>query len=89
MELYAGEGEIFYKSEESEPASSQMMAKILGCSCSFPVNTEKNDSHCGISDWFIRELQRPAFSVGTGGSQDKLYEAYGRLEELLTVFSLL
>ncbi len=89
LELYGGEGEIFYKSDEGEPAEGQMMAKILGCSSSLPVNCGKNDFHCGISDWFIRELHRPSFSVGTGGSAEMLYETYSRLEEALTVFALL
>ncbi len=89
LELFDGEREIFYKSDEGEPVSSSMMAKILSCSASLPVNCGRNAEHSGISDWFIREFRRPAFSIGTGGSTEKLYETYSRLEEALTVFALL
>ncbi len=89
IELYDGEREIFYKSDEEEPVTSSMMAKILSCSASLPLNVGRNVSHSGISDWFIREFHRPAFSLGTGGSTERLYETYSHLEEALTVFSLL
>ncbi len=89
VELYGGEGEIFYKSEEGEPVSSQMMAKILSCSCSLPINCDKNIAHSGIMDWFIKEFRRPAFTLGTGGNTQDLYATYSRLEEALTVFALL
>lgn len=89
LELFTGENEIFYRSEEEEPVSSQMMAKILSCSCSFPLNTAKSMGESGISDWFIREFGRPAFSLGVLGDVAGLYSLYGRLEEALTVFALL
>lgn len=89
MELYRGEREIFYKSDEGEPAESQMMAKILGCGSSLPVSGGKNDFNSGITDWFVREFHRPAFSVGTGEGSVGLYEAYSALEEALTLFALL
>ena len=89
MEIFWGDREIFYKSDEEEPVSSQMMAKILSCSSSVPLNYEKSTDHSGLTDWFIREFRRPAFSVGTGGSVEKLFETYSLLEEVLTVFALL
>lgn len=89
LELYLGEKEIFYRSYENEPVSSQMMAKILSCSASMPVNCGRNAEHSGISDWFIKEFRRPSFSMGTGGNYKKLYETYSSLEETLTVFALL
>ncbi len=89
LELYAGEREIFYRSDEGEPVSSPMMAKILSCSASLPVNCGKNTEHSGISDWFIKEFHRPSFSMGTGGNTERLYETYSGLEEALTVFALL
>ncbi len=89
LELFDGEREIFYKSDEEEPVISSMMAKILSCSASLPINCGKNTDHSGISDWFIREFRRPAFSLGTGGSTENLYETYSQMEEALTVFALL
>ncbi len=89
IELYDGEREIFYKSDEEEPVTSSMMAKILSCSAALPLNAGQSVGHSGISDWFIREFRRPAFSLGTGGSTEKLYETYSQLEEALTVFALL
>lgn len=89
LELFSGEDGIFYRSREDEPVCSQMMTKILSCSCSLPINTEKNLTESRIMDWFIRELRRPAFSFGVSGSAQELYSVYGRLEEALTVFALL
>lgn len=89
LELYGGEREIFYRSTEGEPVSSSMMAKILSCSASLPVSCGINTDHSGVSDWFIKEFRRPAFSMGTGGNYEKLYETYSSLEEALTVFALL
>ena len=89
LELYGGEREIFFRSDESEPVSSPMMAKIIACSTSLPVSRGKNAEHSGISDWFIKELRCPSFSLGTGEANEGLYEAYGALEEALTVFALL
>ncbi len=89
LEIYSGESEIFYKSKENEPVSSQMMAKILSCSCSLPINADTNLRHAGIMDWFIKEHRRPAFAMGINGSVNEFYSTYAELEEALTVFSLL
>lgn len=88
MELRMGEDDIFYKSGEGEPVSSQMMAKILSSACFIPVNSEK-PSEPGIMDWFIKEFRKPAFTLSTEGNEQNLYEIYSRLEEALTVFALL
>lgn len=89
LELYSGDDEIFYKSRENEPVSSQMMAKILSCSCSLPLNAGTSACHSGIIDWFIKEHRRPAFAMGVSGKTDELYGKYSALEEALTVFALL
>ncbi len=89
LELSIGDNDIFFKSKEGEPASSQMMAKILSSSCSFPVNSENDILSPGIMDWFIKEFHRPAFRLGIKGVEQQLYSIYSQLEEALTVFSLL
>jgi len=89
LELFSGEDGIFFRSEEDEPVSSQMMAKIISCSCSYPLSTAKSTGQTGSMDWFIKEFRRPAFSLGTQGDISGLYSVYGRLEEALTVFALL
>ncbi|MBQ7116600.1 MAG: hypothetical protein IJN88_00130 [Clostridia bacterium] len=89
IEIFSGEDEIFYRSEQEEPISSQMMAKILSFSCGCPVSTDKSFRQAGIMDWFIREFRRPAFSLGVSGNAGELYSVYSRLEEALTVFALL
>ncbi len=89
IEIFGGEDEIFYRSEEDEPVSSQMMAKILSFSCRHPVSTDKRFRQAGIMDWFIKEFRRPAFSLGVSGNTEELYSVYSRLEEALTVFALL
>ena len=89
MELFRGEEGISYRSREEEPVCSQMMAKILSCSCDLPVNAEISSAESGIRDWFIKEFRRPAFSLGISGNSEELYSVYGRLEEALTVFALL
>ncbi len=89
LELYDGAGEIFYKSDEEEPVSSSMIAKILACSCSLPINVNNNTFQSGVKDWFIKEFHSPAFAIGTGGKVSELYSLYSRLEEALIVFSLI
>lgn len=88
LELHNGECEIYYKSKENEPAGSQMIAKILACSCAASLNSYESTRSPGIMDWFIRESGRPAFSMGTGGDIEQLYTVYSQLEEALTVFAL-
>ena len=89
IELHNGEKELLFKSRENEPAESQMMAKILSCSCSVTLCSDKSIRPPGIMDWFIKEFQRPAFSLGLNGEPEQLYSLYSHLEEALTVFSLL
>ena len=89
LELFSGEGEIFYKSREAEPTADQMMAKIIACSCSLPLSADVHPDSPGIMDWFIREFQRPAFSIGIKETDESVFSVYSRLEEALTVFALL
>ncbi len=89
IEICMGEDEIFYKSAEEEPANSQMMAKIMACSSGLTVSAEKKSINHGIMDWFIKEFQKPAFSLGINGNERELYNTYGKIEEALTVFSLI
>ena len=89
LEICHGEDEIFYKSDEEEPTSSQMMAKILAGSSGLSLSTDKDLHHADIKDWFIKEFRKPAFTACISGSGQQLYSVYDRMEEALTAFLLL
>lgn len=76
-----------------EPARSQMMAKILACSCGCGIS-DSLEKYAGFKDWFISEFSRPAFSFGTGGETEPLPlscldEVYVRFEETMTLLMLM
>lgn len=88
LELTSGEPEIFFKSNEKEPVSSRMMAKIISASSFLPVSAELSFEQPCIMDWFIKEFHRPAFTVGVGKALSESETLYKRLEDALTVFTL-
>lgn len=78
-----------------EPVKSQMMAKILACSCGYKiVENEGLASYAGFKDWFISEFSKPAFTIEIGKGENplpisQLDDIYARLEEAMTLLLLM
>ncbi len=87
--------EIYCGFMGKEPVKSQMMAKILACSCGYKI--VENDglaSYAGFKDWFISEFSKPAFTFEIGKGENPLPLSdldgiYNRLEEAMTLLMLM
>ncbi len=86
--LHHGGREIFCTSGGICPPHSREKARIFaemsGCTVAEPVGMASNGT---LTDWAIRELQCPAFTVGCGGenasSAQEVYRTYMRMREML------
>ncbi|MDD6021435.1 MAG: M14 family zinc carboxypeptidase [Acutalibacteraceae bacterium] len=87
--------EIYCAFNGKEPAKSQMMAKILACSCGYKtVENSGLASYAGFKDWFISEFSKPAFTFEIGRGENPLplsdlERIYSSLEEAMTLLLLM
>lgn len=87
--LHSQGEEIYYKFEDYDPPKSELMAKILSASSGYAlVRQEGLASYGGFKDWFIREFNRPAFTVEIGRGKnplplDMLDQIYEQIQEML------
>ncbi|MBQ7295161.1 MAG: gamma-D-glutamyl-meso-diaminopimelate peptidase [Clostridia bacterium] len=95
MALHSQGEELYWQYGEKTSAQSDMMAKILADSCSYQlIKNSGLASHGGFKDWFIDEFHRPGFTLEIGKGENplppsELYEIYSKIEEALTLFSLM
>lgn len=95
MAVHSQGEELYWQYGENTPPQSSMMAKILADSCSYSlVSNDGLASHGGFKDWFIEEFARPAFTLEIGKGENPLPaadlpEVYERIEEALTIFTLM
>ena len=95
MALHSQGEELYWRYGDDTPAQAHMMAKILADSCSYRlVENDGLASHGGFKDWFISEFYRPAFTMEIGKGEnplpiDELDAIYDRIEEALTIFTLM
>lgn len=95
MAVHSQGEELYWQYGEETPAQAHMMAKILADSCSYRlVENAGLASHGGFKDWFISEFFRPAFTLEIGKGENPLPvsmldEIYDRIEETLTIFTLM
>lgn len=95
MALHSQGEELYWRYGDDTPAQAHMMAKILADSCSYRlVENDGLASHGGFKDWFIAEFFRPAFTMEIGKGENPLpieqfEEIYSRIEEALTIFTLM
>ncbi len=95
MAVHSQGEELYWQYGEEMPAQAHMMAKILADSCSYRlVENAGLASHGGFKDWFISEFFRPAFTLEIGKGENPLPvsmldEIYSRIEETLTIFTLM
>lgn len=95
LSLHSQGEEIFWQYGENAPPQAQMMAKILAESCGYTlVANEGLASHGGLKDWFIKEFNRPAFTMEIGKGENplpvnELNKIYNSIQEALTIFALM
>ena len=87
--------EIYWHYGENTPPQSAMMAKILADSSNYTLEEPPMiASHGGFKDWFIDEMKKPGFTIEIGKGENPLpikdlYKIYARIEEALTLFTLM
>ncbi len=95
MAIHSQGEEIYWQYGENTPAQSGIMAKILADSCNYTLCSPSSlASHGGFKDWFIDEMKKPGFTIEIGKGENPLpikdlYKIYARIEEALTLFSLM
>ena len=87
--------EIFWKYGRSEPPRSRTLMQIFASSSGYkPVRNAGLYAHGGFKDWFIREFDRPGFTIEIGRGENPLppesFEGiYARLREMMTLAAVL
>ncbi|MCM1545162.1 MAG: M14 family metallocarboxypeptidase [Ruminococcus sp.] len=95
MAIHSQGEELYWQYGENTPNSSTMIAKILADSCDYSlVSNDGLASHGGFKDWFIEEFSRPGFTLEIGKGENPLpasdlSDIYERIEEALTIFTLM
>ncbi len=95
MAVHSQGEELYWQYGDETPSQSRMMAKILADSCSYElVENSGLASHGGFKDWFISEFSRPGFTLEIGKGEnplpaEELDSIYSRIEETLTIFTLM
>lgn len=90
------QGEVIYWNYNGyEPAVSKQMAEIMvatsGYALDVPVRLATGG---GFKDWFLKNFNRPAFTVEVGKGQNPLpisqaFEIYVKIREMLTITSIM
>ncbi len=90
------QGEVIYWNYNGyEPKISKQMAEIMaatsGYSLDVPVGLAAGG---GFKDWFLKEFNRPAFTVEIGKGQNPLpvsraFEIYAKIREMLTITAIM
>ncbi|MBE6727108.1 MAG: gamma-D-glutamyl-meso-diaminopimelate peptidase [Ruminococcaceae bacterium] len=87
--LHSQGQEIYWKYGDYEPARSRKMAEIMATTSGYMLSEPKGLAvGGGFKDWFIKEFNRPGFTVEMGKGENPLpietaKEIYERLEEML------
>lgn len=87
--------EIYYSSRGIVPKRGEHIAKLLSRISGYTLSTATGMSACGgLSDWFIKEYNKPSFTVECGRGENPLPQSqimtiYTRLKEALFTFPIL
>ena len=87
--------EIYWKYGKQEPPRSRTLTQIFASSSGYkPVRATGLAAHGGFKDWFIREFDRPGFTIEIGRGENPLptedFEPiYDRLREMMTLAAVL
>jgi len=81
--------EIFYTSGDVVSPRSLQIARLLSRMCGYKLaEPEGMAAYGGLTDWFIREFNKPSFTIECGKGENPLpvsdfFEIYSRLREML------
>ena len=95
LTLHTQGEEIYYSSHGNVPNGASHIADVLSRMTGYKKGQVDGMSACGgLSDWFIKELNKPCFTVECGRGENPLPESsiaeiYTRLKELLFTFPIL
>lgn len=95
LALHSQGEEIYWRYGEQTPSRSRVMAEIMAASSGYTVaDPEGLASHGGFKDWFIREMERPGFTIEMGKGENPLplsdFEAiYAKAQEMLLLAALM
>ena len=87
--------EIFWKYGRNDPPRGRTLMQIFASSSGYkPARNAGLYAHGGFKDWFIREFDRPGFTVEIGKGENPLppedfEEIYARLQEMMTLAAVL
>lgn len=87
--------EIYYKSMGHEPQRSEHIAKIISRMTGYCLSeAEGTASYGGLTDWFIKEFDKPSFTIECGKGKNPLPSSqilniYSSLREILFTFPIL
>ncbi len=95
LSLHTQGEEIYYTSGGKIPKKSKHIAEIISKMTGYTLSTPE-DTACygGLTDWLIREMDIPAFTIECGMGQNPLdisfaKSIYARIKELLFTFPIL
>jgi len=89
LALHSQGEEIYWKYGHNSPPGAALMAKVLSMSSGYELQSpDPIASHGGFKDWFIKNYNRPGFTVEMGKGRnplplDDMEPIYERLEEML------
>lgn len=95
LSLHTQGEEIYYDSHEKIPSSSEHIAGVISKMTGYKKSKAQGlSSYGGLTDWFIKEFNKPSFTVECGIGKNPLptssiMEIYTRLKELLFTFPIL
>lgn len=95
LTLHTQGEEIYYKSNGKIPQGTEVISRHVSRMTSYPLcDTEGSASYGGLTDWAIKELNLPSYTLECGRGENPLEikqaaSIYARLRELLFTFPIL
>lgn len=95
ISLHTQGEEIYYKSNGRCPRKSENIARILSKMTAYALaDTEGTASYGGLTDWYIKEFDKPSFTFECGMGKNPLPTSqisriYARVREALFTFPIL
>ena len=95
LTLHTQGEEIYYKSKDKVAPSSHHIGKIISRMTGYELSSAEGESGLGgLTDWFIKEFNKPSFTLECGKGEnplppDQIIKIYSRLKELLFTFPIL
>ena len=95
LTLHSQGEEIYYKSRGMCPKKSEFLAGMIGRMTGYKPSEAQGMSSCGgLTDWFIKEIGKPSFTIECGMGENplpmsQLTRIYLSLRELLFTFPIL